>query len=281
MQSTEVTKLSTGSPILDEGKKIAEAAKEQGIILRIMGAGAVRIHCHSNAALHKAFRKLTDVDYMAYWKQEGKVDKFLKNLGYQPKKSHMTPFMFITRRIYCDSTGAGRSYIDVFFDKLEMNHTVDFKGKLELDYPTIPLTELLLQKAQIVFINEKDIKDIIILFLEHEVADKDESERFNGKRIAKLLSKDWGFWYTFTTNLEKAKKFVDKYSEFKDKQKQIVIQRIDQLRQMINKQRKSFGWRLRSGVGTKKIWYNPVEEVERAEHLEEFKRMGEASLKKE
>lgn len=272
--------MSTGSPILDEGIKIAEAAKEQGIILRIMGAGAVRIHCHNNAALHKSFRKLTDVDYMAYWKQEGKVDKFLKSLGYQPKKSHMTPFMFITRRIYHDSTGAGRSYIDVFFDKLEMNHTVDFKGKLELDYPTIPLTELLLQKAQIVFINEKDIKDIIVLFLEHEAGDKDDKEKFNGKRIAKLLSKDWGFWHTFTANLEKAKKFLGKYDVLKDKQKQTVAQRIDRLREMIDKKRKSFGWRLRSGVGTKKIWYNPVEEVERAEHLEEFKRMGDDSPKK-
>ena len=137
-----------------------------------------------------------------------------------------------------------------------------------------------MQKAQIVFINEKDIKDIIILFLEHEASDKDENETFNGKRIAKLLSKDWGFWYTFTTNLDKAKKFLDKYTVLKDKQKQIVAQRIDQLREMINKKRKSFGWRLRSGVGTKKIWYNPVEEVERAEHLEEFKKMGEDSPKK-
>lgn len=267
--------MSTGSRILDEGLRIAAVAKEQGIILRIMGAGAVRIHCHNNAAIHKSFRKLTDVDYMAYWKQEDKVDKFLKSLGYEPQKSHVTPFMFITRRIYRDATGAGRSYIDVFFDKLEMNHTVDFKGKLELDYPTIPLTELLLQKAQIVFINEKDIKDIIILFLEHEASDKDEKETFNGKRIAKLLSKDWGFWHTFTANLDKAKKFLEKYDVITNKQKQLVAQRIDKLREMIDKKRKSFGWRVRSGVGTKKIWYNPVEEVERAEHLEEFKMRDE------
>ena len=36
---------------------------------------------------------------------------------------------------------------------------------------------------------------------------------------------------------------------------------------MIEKEPKSLGWKLRAKVGTKKQWYNDVEEVERAEHL--------------
>jgi len=266
----EEQKLSGDELILHEGMKLVDAAKEQGIIIRIMGSGAIRINSTNHAATHKSFRQLTDIDFVAYWKQEGKVDKFFKFFGYQRLKSQVTPFLFVTRRIYNDATGTGRPHIDVFFDKLEMNHTVDFRGRLEIDYPTIPLTELLLQKAQIVFINEKDIKDIIILLLEHQTGKNDEHGVINGKRIAQILSKDWGFWYTFTTNLDKVKKFLDKYEEFTDEQRQIVAQRVDQLREMIDKQRKTFGWKLRSRVGTKKIWYNQVEEVERAEHLEEF-----------
>lgn len=53
--------------------------------------------------------------------------------------------------------------IDIFLDRLEMCHDIDFKGRLELDYPTIPLAEMLLEKLQIVQINEKDVKDVIIL----------------------------------------------------------------------------------------------------------------------
>ena len=36
---------------------------------------------------------------------------------------------------------------------------------------------------------------------------------------------------------------------------------------IIEKEPKSVGWKLRARVGTKKQWYNDVEEVERAEHL--------------
>ncbi|MFX0097390.1 MAG: hypothetical protein ACFE7E_06475 [Candidatus Hodarchaeota archaeon] len=266
----EKQKLSGDELILHEGIKLAGAAKEQGIILRILGSAAIRINSKNHAGTHKSFRQLTDIDYVAYWKQEGKVDKFFKSFGYEPLKSRVTPFLFVTRRIYKDATGTGRPQIDVFFDKLEMNHTVDFRGKLEFDYPTIPRTELLMQKAQIVFINEKDIKDIIILLLDHQTGRNDDHGVINGKRIAQILSKDWGFWYTFTTNLEKVKKFVDKYEEFTDEQRQIIAQRVDQIREMIDKQRKTFGWKLRSRVGTKKIWYRQVEEVERADHLEEF-----------
>jgi len=37
--------------------------------------------------------------------------------------------------------------VDVFFDKLLVaNHPIDFKGRLELDYPTITVTDMLLEK---------------------------------------------------------------------------------------------------------------------------------------
>ena len=38
-----------------------------------------------------------------------------------------------------------------------MCHDIPFKDRLEIDYPTIPLAELLLEKMQIVQINEKDL----------------------------------------------------------------------------------------------------------------------------
>ena len=46
-------------------------------------------------------------------------------------------------------------------------------GRLEADSPTIPLTELLLSKLQIVQITEKDVVDTILLLLDHELASGD------------------------------------------------------------------------------------------------------------
>ncbi|MHA1409315.1 MAG: hypothetical protein ACTSQY_03165 [Candidatus Odinarchaeia archaeon] len=260
--------------ILSEAIRLVEEAEKEGILLRIIGAAVVRIKAKDFIEIHKSFRKLTDVDYMSYWKYERKVDAFLEKQGYEPLKGAVTPGLFVGRRVYNDKTGQNRAHIDVFFDVLDMCHKIDFKGRLEIDKPTISLTDFVLEKMQIVQINEKDIKDLCIIFAQFPLSEKDDRESINKKYIAKRLSGDWGFWYTFTTNLEKVQKFMKKYTEeglFKKEHEETVLARTTELREAIDKQKKSFGWKMRARVGTKKLWYNPVGEVERAPHLEEFK----------
>ena len=121
---------------------------------------------------------------------------------------------------------------------------------------------------QIVKINEKDIKDTIVLLLEHEIGDSD-GETINSKYIAKLLSKDWGFYYTVTTNLNKVRSFLDRYEVLTSEQKSNASDKIDKLLEAVEKEPKSLGWKLRAKVGPAKKWYTEVEEVERAEHLRE------------
>ena len=45
------------------------------------------------------------------------------------------------------------------------------KGRLQLDDPTITTTDLLLEKMQIAEINLKDIKDTLVLLLDHPIGD--------------------------------------------------------------------------------------------------------------
>lgn len=266
--------MSSDEAILSEALRLVDEAEKEGITLRIIGAAAVRLKCTAFRDLHKSFRQLTDVDYMSYWKYDRKVDSFLEKQGYEPLRSAVTPGLFVGRRVYNDKTGQNRSHIDVFFDELDMCHKVDFRGRLEIDKPTISLTDLILEKTQIVEINEKDLKDLCIIFAQFPLSEKDSSDSINKKYIAKILAKDWGFWYTVTTNIDKVRKYIDKYTQqgiFKEEDKATVLQRTQELREAIDKEGKSFGWKMRSKVGTKKIWYNPVGEVERAPHLEEFK----------
>jgi hypothetical protein len=47
-------------------------------------------------------------------------------------------------------------------------HVVKFQNRLHVDSPTIPLAELALEKLQIVHLNEKDVKDMLMLFAAEE-----------------------------------------------------------------------------------------------------------------
>jgi len=140
-----------------------------------------------------------------------------------------------------------------------MCHRIDWTKRLEVDKPTIPLADIVLEKLQIVEINPKDIKDLIILFLEHDVANED-NETINGKYVAELLSKDWGFWYTSTMNLNKLLTLMNEYIQLPEDESKLVKDRVNKLLTMIENQPKSMGWKMRSRVGTKQKWYMEVEE---------------------
>jgi hypothetical protein len=244
---------------------IVESGERHGIPLRIMGAVAFRVHTPALADLHKRLNRLnnsglefTDLDLMTYGKFGPKLERFFNSLNYQADKhAKYQIHVWAQRQFYQDSTGNFK--IDVFFDKLEMSHTIDFKNRLEMDSPTIPLAELLLEKMQIVQINEKDIKDAIVLLLGHDVGE-DDQDRINGKYIASVLAADWGFWYTTTLNLEKLKLFSSKYEQLSGGEKSTIASRVDSLRKRIDEFPKATKWKLRARVGTKRKWYQDVEE---------------------
>jgi hypothetical protein len=157
--------------------------------------------------------------------------------------------------------------VDIFEDELNMCHIVNFRNRLNLDSPTITLADLSLEKFQIVTLNEKDVRDMLMLFAAHPVGDT-EYETINGKYIASILSKDWGFYYTTTMNLGKIRKGLDRYKDlFTAKDNENILERLTALEQMIESAPKSLVWKARAAVGTRVQWYNDVEEVERAEHL--------------
>ena len=79
--------------------------------------------------------------------------------------------------------------------------------------------------------------------------------------------------YTATTNLSNLKKFlsaIDKLGQeaqidpeqIKEKERSNIVGKIDALLESIEREPKSFGWKMRAKVGTKKQWYNPVERPE-------------------
>ena len=238
----------------EKGKEIVALGEKRGIPVRLIGAIAVRLHCDKHAHLLESMkRQISDIDVVTYSNFRSKIEGLLTELGYSPNERFNAAHR--TRHIYGDKNNS--LIVDVFFDKLEMCHVIDFKDRLELDYPTITPTDILIEKVQIVEINEKDVKDIIVLLREHDVG-HGEKEMINSKYIAKLLSNSWGFYYTSTTNLNKVKRSVETLDVLNEEDRRVVFQRIDKLLGVIEKEPKGFQWKMREKIGTKKKWYTDV-----------------------
>lgn len=245
---------------VNDSMRIIEEGQRQGIIFRLMGACAIRIHCPKHGYLYDDMkRSLTDIDLVTYGKFNSKLEDFFTGLGLIPNEN-IIRYYGHKRHIYYDEKK--RRTIDIFIDKLEMCHTVNFVGRLELDYPTIALTDILLQKMQIVEINEKDIKDTIIMLLEHDVGDTDK-ESINMKYLANLLSQDWGFFHTVNINLAKVKDTLPKYEALKKEDQENVLTKVSRMQSVLEKEPKSSGWKMRAKIGTRKKWYTEVDEVTR------------------
>src|SRR5207302_7101223 len=89
--------------------------------------------------------------------------------------------------------------VDVFVGSFRMCHEIPFERRLGAQEGTVPLAELVLTKLQIIELNEKDVRDAVALFVEHDVTDDDIG--INAGRVAELCAEDWGLWRTITRNL--------------------------------------------------------------------------------
>jgi len=245
--------------LLDEMKKIVDHATTRLVVLRGLGATAIRSHSLGFAEKCLIVRRpLTDLDFITYSKHERKVMDAFNDLGYQQDRA----------RAYI-RTVSGRSIIenlqthlvvDLFFDKLTYNHTIELNGRLERDPLTVPLADLVLEKTQIVQINEKDVKDIILLLREHPLG-SDDDEKVNVDRICRVLSEDWGFYFTVTNNLDKIADYAKNVEGLGEEDRNDVLSKVEQLKNAIDASPKSFGWKMRAKVGPRKKWYKDVEEL--------------------
>ena len=242
---------------LSEGKRIIDAAQKIGVVLRVMGPLALHYYFMEQIPLYAKLERLgdryfTDIDYAGYGKQRKKYYDLFASCGYECDVQTMA-MTGKTRQIYY---GGPVPMIDVFIDKLNYCHEVNYEGRLELDEYSVPLADIMLQKLQIVEINDKDLKDIEFLLTVAPLGEVD-SKQINMAYIAKRFSDDWGFWYTATQlNLPKVKTHVDSVPAFTEEQREHVKVQVDKLLARIEAEPKSKGWEKRGKKGPGKIWYN-------------------------
>ena len=244
---------------VDEGLRLVSEAETRGIQLRILGSVAYRLQCPNHLHLFDDMaRALTDVDFAATKKQNREIREFLIGEGYEADDG-----------VYVASEGTRHIYlhpetklnVDVFADELYFCHRIPFKGRLEIDSPTISTTDLLLEKMQIVEINLKDFKDTLVLMLEHRLGSPDDSNKhIDVGYIVGIMSKDWGFYHTFTRNLRRVPGYISEFPSITDEQGETIRSRMGRLLHTIENAPKSMKWKIRAKIGTRKIWYQEVAE---------------------
>ena len=239
---------------VDDAKGIVDVARARGVVLRLLGGIAIKFHCPS--ASHRSLqREYLDLDVVGNRRQASLIERLLSDLGYKSNQ-RFNALHRESRLIYTDSVGRGS--IDVFLDVFKMSHTIDLGERLTLDDYTIPITDLLLTKLQIVEANEKDIKDLIAILTDHKVENsiaQDEKETLDAGYIAKLCSNDWGLERTIILTLKKVTQHLPEYSGNREQVK-LVQDRADSLRQIIEKGAKTLRWRLRAKLGESMRWYD-------------------------
>jgi hypothetical protein len=241
--------------LVEEGERLLALAHEQDATFALLGGVAIRLHAPEvPAALDRQYK---DLDFAVPKGGSGAAGKLLSDAGYE---AHVVfNAMNSKERMLFHDHERGRQ-IDVFVGSFRMCHEIPLSGRLKPREKTVPLAELLLTKLQIIELNEKDIRDTVLLLHGHEVADHDD-DAVNGARIAELCANDWGLWRTISANLERCSLDVGQYALRSDEGER-VVDRLQKLLAEIEEAPKSRAWKVRAKIGDRKRWYDLPEEVE-------------------
>ncbi len=239
--------------------EVVQAARDSGLTLRLLGSLAFHVHCPRYGYLQAALgRAYTDIDFGSYRGEASRMSAFFKELGYG-EDAEINVLFAGQRMIFNHPSNS--LHVDIFFDRLNFCHEINWEGRLEQDYPTIPLAEMLLEKMQIVKINEKDIIDTIMLLLEHPLGDHDR-ETINIALISRLCAADWGLWRTTTMNLSKVRDLAQGYDQLSQQDKVHIAARVEEALAIINTTPKTLAWKVRSAIGDSVKWYQSVDDVD-------------------
>jgi hypothetical protein len=236
-----------------EGSRVAEAAAERAVPLRLVGGVAVAISC-PRSRRSPLQRQYGDIDFATSSEASEDASRLLEGLGYLPDREFNT--LHGHRRLFFSDPLSQRQ-IDVFIDEANLCHHIDFRRRLEVVPLTLAPADLALMKLQVVETNEKDYLDLCAIFADHELSDGDVG--VNYRYISELCASDWGLWKTVGMVLERTEDFALRLPGFESANE--VADRLRELRSKLDTAPKSRRWKLRARVGERKRWYEIPEEV--------------------
>jgi len=254
-----------------EARRIIDAAREHGIVLRLFGGLAVREHCD---LLYFCERDYSDIDLIGLKSQSRKLPGLFETLGYSENLHVRLATRNKQLQFYreCDHPDAELHYfihpddhVDVFLDTFRMDHDIPLADRLEIEDYTIPLTDALLTKLQVASMDDKDERDIVSLLAGVPLGESDARGTVNVTRIAHLCAAEWGLYHDLLSGIGHVREVlggVDLDAEHRERVEAALLR----LERAVEAEPKSTTWNLRARVGTRMAWRNVVEEQEAGEH---------------
>jgi hypothetical protein len=231
--------------IVAEGSRLVELASGAGLTLRLFGGAAVMLHCPKLLA-HGGGRAIADLDVIVAPKQGPLLGKLLCADTYEPDAKFNSTYAGTWMRF---DGPLGR--LDIILGSFEMSHRIDLHERFLLDIPTLPVTDLLVTKLQIVKLLPKDEADALVILREHETS-RGEGDVVNVEHMQDLIKGDWGLWRTVSGNLDRLTALTDEVD---------ILRRIQEIRSSLDSAPKNTRFRLRARVGDLIPWYmNPEAE---------------------
>jgi hypothetical protein len=236
--------------LVEEGRRVAQAARSAGVELALLGGVAVSLRCPS-ARRPPLARDYKDVDAVGRGSERRTIDALLSGLGY----TGHTEFNALqeTRLLFQDPVHGRR--LDVFLDRAELCHMIELAPRLAAAGETLAPADLLLLKLQVVETNHKDLQDATALLTDHELTDDDSG--INLPYLAGLVAADWGLWRTTTMVAQRVADFAQALEGFDGT---TAVARVRRLLDAFEAVPKSRGWRMRARLGERMRWYELPEE---------------------
>jgi hypothetical protein len=241
---------------LAEAARIIAAADEGMATLRLLGGLAILQRCPSAREGPLRRRSVPDIDMAGRSRESSQIRSAFQRVGYLPNQSFNALHGY--KRLMFHGP-EGHPKVDVFLDRLQMSHNLDFRDRLPLAHTTLPLADLLFTKLQVFEITEKDLRDVAAMFLDHDVAEQESEETINIQYLAALTSADWGAFTTLVDNLNHLPLALAQFG-LTEEQRQRIEGRAVRLRRTMEAYPKSLSWKLRARVGRRMLWYEVPEE---------------------
>lgn len=231
--------------LLDEALRLVDRARGLGVEARLIGGLAI-LHHDPELSARGGSRAINDIDLMVRTGEHRLVAGLLAEAGYAAEE-RFNALNGHRRMVF-----HGQDWdLDVLVGVFEMCHRIDMTTRFDLDYPTLPVTDLLLTKLQIVKLNAKDAGDTVDLVSAHGLGEG-PGDHIDLGRLRALVRDDWGLWRTITGTVE---------TVIATDPPGPVAERLGALLAALREAPKSARWKLRARVGERVAWYVLPDEV--------------------
>jgi hypothetical protein len=235
-----------------EGERLARAAREASIALRLIGGVAVWVSCPS-ARVPPLARTYGDADFVARAGERKRLTALLEGEGYEADR--MFNAIHGATRLNFHDPVRDRP-LDILLDRFVMAHELDLRDSSSADGLTVALADLLLSKLQVVKVNEKDLRDLLALLLDHPL----DAENIDPKRILEATRNDWGLEHTVRATLARVRDSLGDFG-LRDEDRQLIADRTKELDALLETAPKGVKWKARARVGERVKWYQEPEEA--------------------